>query len=152
MEILMTFLAEVDCAFNERPKSVLEQLDPLTNRTSSLQDLRSTTTLDPQQQQQKVGVVATPELVAESMDTINAIGNLSQQHQQQQQQHIRSHSYDVDHSHSTRLRVQGFEEKRKDRRLYSHPLIKFLFWYLILGLKGGLKKHSYDEGCSLLLK
>ena len=118
MEILMTFLAEVDCAFNERPKSVLEQLDPLTNRTSSLQDVNAT--LDPQQQEGDVA--ATPELVAESMDTINAINNLSQQ-----QHHIRSHSYDVDHSHSTRLRLQGFEGKGKDRRYTI--LFKHTFFY-----------------------
>lgn len=122
MEILMTFLAEVDCAFNERPKSVLEQLDPLTNRTSSLQDVNAA--LDPQQQQQEGDVAATPELVAESMDTINAINHLSQQ---QQQHHIRSHSYDVDHSHSTRLRVQGFEGKRKDRRYLKKSLFNIHF-------------------------
>ena len=113
----MTFLAEVDCAFNERPKSVLEQIETLTTRTNSLQDIRQATTHEQQQLQQ--GLIATPpELVAESLDTLDAIGNLSQQ----QQHHIRSHSYDVDHSHSTRLRVQGFEGKRKDRRLVPNRI------------------------------
>jgi hypothetical protein len=98
----MTFLAEVDYAFNERPKSVLEQL--AVRRTSSMQELNSS------QQESDSEAVA-----AERLDTLDVIGRTTSL-LAGNNQHIRSHSYDVDFSHSTRIRVQGLEAKRKDRR------------------------------------
>lgn len=93
MEILMTFLAEVDFAFNERPKSVLEQIESARKRTSSLQDLNSV-----------------QETTEEMLD--NAVEGLAGK-MSLPNQHYRSLSYDVDYSHSTSVRNEG---KKKDRR------------------------------------
>lgn len=94
MEILMTFLAEVDFAFNERPKSVLEQIDA-SKRTSSLQDLNSESI----QERTEVMLDNAVEGLAGKMSVPN--------------QHYRSLSYDVDYSHSAAVRNEG---KKKDRR------------------------------------
>ena len=92
MEIVLTFLAEVDFAFNERPKSVLQTIDvehlQVTNSSHDFQTVSNSVDSD---------VTATNQSIAQLAE--NA--------------HIRSRSIDFDVRH----RMRSVSEcKRKDRR------------------------------------
>lgn len=91
MEILMTFLSEVDYAFKERPKSVLEQIvvdEAATKRGGSLQDIHNEGDMEVEQQ----------------VYDLNFSDN----------QHMRSQSIDIDlRGHRMRSSSDG---KKKDRR------------------------------------
>ena len=87
MEILLTFLAEVDYAFNERPKSLLSHIiveEVSTKRSGSLQDL----------------------------NTMETEVRSTTDHIQVENQHMRSQSIDVDWRGEHRLRTSS-EGKRK---------------------------------------
>ena len=103
MEILLTFLAEVEYAFNERPKSVIEPLieDIPMKCSSSLQELSPATDC-PEEiiEDGSIGIPFTQTLPGPSSES----------------QHMRSHSFDVystNKVHRYRLTSEG---KRKDRR------------------------------------
>ena len=125
MEILLTFLAEVEYAFNERPKSVIEPLieDIPMKCSSSLQELSPATDC-PEEiiEDGSIGIPFTQTLPGPSSES----------------QHMRSHSFDVystNKFHRYRLTSEG---KRKDRRFvfmavvfisYS-GLVFFFFFFL----------------------
>ena len=96
----MTFLAEVECAFNERPKYVLEQNieDNNIKRTSSLQDL------------------SIPEVTVENEPKT---GSSSLEVSSHNNQHLRSRSIDVNMHNSRKVRAGSDNDKRKDRRFVN---------------------------------
>lgn len=126
MEILLTFLAEVEYAFNERPKSVIEPLieDIPMKCSSSLQELSPATDC-PEEiiEDGSIGIPFTQTLPGPSSES----------------QHMRSHSFDVystNKVHRYRLTSEG---KRKDRRFvfmavvfisYSGLVFFFCFCFL----------------------
>ncbi|XP_057312815.1 protein furry homolog-like [Hydractinia symbiolongicarpus] len=97
MEILMTFLSEVDYAFKERPKSVLEKVivdEAATKRSGSLQDIHNEGDMEVEQQ----------------VYDLNFSDN----------QHMRSQSIDIDlRGHRMRSSSDG---KKKDRRRYGSEM------------------------------
>lgn len=103
MEILLTFLAEVEYAFNERPKSVIEPLieDVPMKCSSSLQELSPATDC-PEEiiEDGSNGAPFTQTLPGPSSES----------------QHMRSHSFDVYSMNKVQRYRLTSGGKRKDRR------------------------------------
>ena len=110
MEILLTFLAEVDFAFNDRPKSVLGKCDAsVKGLNSSMNDVRST--LEIAEEILENDAQSSVEFSRTTLPVQTSSAN----------QHARSHSCEADYSASRR---RNSESRKKDRRYGQIFLIK----------------------------
>lgn len=122
MEILLTFLAEVDCAFNERPKYMLEQeIDDTTlERTSSLTDipnLNVPSIIAVPSIPETAAAGAFPTTVGDPPMMSGSVGPASGLDvSSHANQHLRSRSIDVNMHSSRKARAGSDYGKRKDRR------------------------------------